>query len=140
MFYQVFSGPTCFPLPIQKNANFSSSDVNITTTLAVSLQIGNYLYSTTNNQLKKIISIGNSGSSFVIESAFNTDVVNDAVNIADASIDYYEVDIFNFGGASGLLNGEEYPNNLIANVKKENDSLVFTIDGTGTKISLLGLV
>lgn len=140
MFYRVFNSATCFPLPILKNGTFTSTGVAVLVNPATSLEVGTYIYSSSLNEVKKITEI-TSATQYVIESSFSSDIsVAENIYISDNSIDYKEVDILNFGGVSGLLNGYEYPNNLIANMKKDTESIVFTIDGSGTKMSILGLV
>ena len=141
MFYRTFTTTTCFPLPISVNSSFVSEGINITlNTPSTSITIGDYLYTTTNNEVRKITEVISS-TQYTIETAFTSDVVEYAtVYIVDQTINYSEVDIINFGYASGLLNGEEFPMNLIANMKRETESIVFTIDGTGTKFGILALV
>lgn len=142
MFYQVFTGKTCFPLPVLLGGSFYSDGTTITTNTVSSLSVGNYLYSSTNNEIKEIIAVGASGNTFTIKSAFTLNVSSDAqdlIQITDTSVDYYEVDILNFGYINGKLNGATYPINLIANIKEHTDPLIFTIDATGTYFSILAL-
>ena len=135
MFYSVYSGKTCFPPSIALTGSFSSKGVIITTNTATTLSVGNYLYSTTNNELKKITKIY-STTSFAVESPFTPDVSEDNTAISDSSIIYSRVIINNFGNASGLLNGAEYPKETIIDLIKNTEDFIFVLDGTGTKISI----
>lgn len=139
MFYQSFSSKTSFPIPVSKNGTFTSSGATVTLFNSTDLQAGDYLYSTSLNEVKKIISFG-ATNTLTIESAFTTDItVNEVIKITDRIV-FSEVDVFNYGGANGKFNGQTMANNTIFNIEKKNDSLVFTIDGTSTSISILAVL
>ena len=135
MYYSVFTSPTCFPLPVAIGGSFSSTGTAITTNTSSSLSVGNYLYSTTNNQIRLITDIGTTGTTFTIDSAFTVDVTNDVTNICDTSVTYTKASVSNYDKVNALFNGQLFYKRSIIDI---DGIIAFTIDGTGTTgISIL---
>lgn len=133
IFYRVFTGKTCFPLPIDKSSTFSSNGLIITINPSTNLTVGDYLYSIYNNELKKITDIISS-TQYKIESAFTFNVESEQVKIADKSIVYTKASISNFTKINGLFNGQTLFKRNVINI---DGNIFFTIDGTGTTIAIL---
>lgn len=134
MFYQVFTSATCFPLPITLNGAFSSIGTKVTTNVVSTLQVGDYLYSTSNNEVIKVMSI-QTVSTYTLERAFTVDVISDAIKIADKSVVYTKISIANSGASDGFLNGSILFQGSIINI--DNSITPFSIDGAGTNIVIL---
>ncbi len=134
MYYKVFNSKTCFPEPVILNGTFSSEGINITTNTISTLQVGDYLYSTTNNELREVATIS-TPTRFTIKSAFSSDVINETIKIADKSVSYAEASIFNFSRTDGLFNGSLFPKRSSINI--DSGIIVFTLDATGINIAVL---
>ncbi len=134
MFYQVFTSATCFPLPITLNGVFSSIGTKVTTNVVSTLQVGDYLYSTSNNEVRKVISI-QTVSTYTLERAFTVDVISDSIKIADKSVVYTKISIANLDKVDGVLNGNILFKRSIVDI--DNSITPFTLDGTGTFLSVL---
>jgi len=134
MFYRVFTSETCIPLPVVMNGAFSSSGVTVTTNIVSDLKVGQYLYSTTNNEVRKVMS-QSTDKKYTIESAFAADVVSDPIRVTDDTVVYTKAIITNFEKVNGKLNEQT----LFARTEVEIDKgdIAFTIDGTGTSIGIL---
>ena len=133
MFYKVYTTPSSFPEPVNLNGLFTSVGVNITTTTPSALIVGDWLYSTSNNEVRKIATISGDNN-LTIESAFTVDVTNEQIKIADKSVSYEKISISNIGAADGLLNGYDVAMGQTINI--EESGVAFSIDGTGTKIAI----
>jgi len=134
MFYQVFTSQTCIPLPVVINGAFSSSGVNITTNIVSDLKVGQYLYSTTNNEVRKVMS-QSTDKKYIIESAFTADVSSDLIYVTDDTVTYTRAVITNFEKVNGKLNEQTLFARSVVEIDKE--PIAFTIDGTGTSIGIL---
>lgn len=139
MFYQSFIGKTCFPLPVSMGGAFTSSGTVVTyNNIITSFLAGDYLYSTSLNEVRLITGFGGSNT-INIESAFSSDItVAEAIKITERVV-FSQVDVYNFG-ADGLFNGQLFPSKTIFNMDKKNDRLVFTVDATGTTVCILALL
>lgn len=135
MFFQTFEGPTCFPLPTDIAGSYVSSGAVITVRNAPDLKVGDYLYNASLNEIKKILAFI-TDNILSIESAFSSDVV-EYVNIKIASRDkvYNKASISNAGSGIGYLNEEEVAIGQTVDINE--GEIYFTIDGTGTKMSVL---
>ena len=134
MKYKVYDTPTCFPEPVSLTGLFTSVGINITTTVPTSLVVGDYLYSTTNNEVRKIVTMP-TPKTLTIESAFTVDVTNEQIKISDKSISYTKISVTNIGVADGTFNGYAFAigqTNII-----EEAGAAFVVDGTGTKVAVL---
>lgn len=136
MVYKVYTTPSSFPEAVNLNGLFTSVGVNVTTTVPSALVVGDYLYSTTNNELRRVMTMP-TPKTLTIESAFTVDVTNQQIKIPDKTIIYTDVSIANFGTVDGFLNGAIFPKRTIENI--EDDVIIFTINGTGTFISVLAV-
>ena len=139
MLYKSFTGKTSFPLPVSLGGTFTSSGTVVTyNNIITSFLVGDYLYSTSLNEVRLITGFGGSNT-INIESAFSSDItVADAIKITER-ITFSQVDVYNFG-ADGLFNGQLFPSKTIFNMEKKNDTLVFTVDAAGTNIAILALL
>jgi len=135
MFFQTFDGPTCFPLPADIAGSYISSGAVITIKNAPDLKVGDYLYNAALNEIKKVLAFI-TDNTLSIESAFSSNVT-EYVNIKIASRDkvYTSASISNAGGGIGYLNEEEVAIGQTVDIKE--GEIYFTVDGTGTKISVL---
>ena len=133
MYYNVFTGKTCFPLPVTLVGTFSSIGISITTTVSTTLAYGDYLYSSTKNEIRQITGI-NSDKSYTIASSFTSDVTNDNVQISDKSITYIKASIAVINTVDGLFNGAIFPKRTVIDI---DGDIHFTVDGTSTAVSIL---
>lgn len=136
IFYQVFDSTSCFPLPVTIGGTFTSEGAFIVTNIVSDLKVGDYLYSTTNNELKLVASI-QTPTRYTLESSFTVNVVNEEIKIADKTIVYTKASLFNFEKVDGLFNGNTFPKRSTINV--DEGIINFTLDGTGTKISIIAV-
>lgn len=148
MFYKVITGKSCFPLPQLLSGTFTSSGTQVTlynTTEAI--KVGDYLYSATLNEIKKVLSFpteGNANSNravpekttlIIIESAFSSDiVVKEALRITERKI-FTDVSVAVINTVDALFNGETFPKRTVLDIEDEN--IHFTVNGTGTAVSIL---
>lgn len=137
MFYQSFIGKTCFPLPITLQGDFTSNGTIVKVTVANQLKIGDNIYSTLKNELRKILSVLD-GNTVKVDRAFTDNVVTaEALKITDRSIVYSSSSVSCFGGADGILNGNVFPVNAVSPVFEKGAA--FTIDATGTRMGITGI-
>jgi hypothetical protein len=133
MFYRVFSTPTCFPLPVDLVGAFTSIGTAITTNVVSTLLVGDYLYSVTNNELRKVISV-ESETTFTLDEAYAADVTDEQITIADKTITYTKASISNYNNTDAEFNGETFFKRSVIDISKD---IYFTIDGLGAELSIL---
>lgn len=135
MFYQSFTGKSCFPLPVAISGTFSSEGVNVTTNIASDLRVGDYLYSTVNNELREVITNA-SPTRYTIKESFSVNAVNEAIKITDKTVSYTKASVFNLSKVDGLFNGFLFAKRT--SIYIDSGVIVFTIDATGgANISVL---
>lgn len=136
MLYKSFVEKTCFPLPIVRGGDFTSSGLTVTLTgTNVSIEAGEWIYSASLNEVRRVREVLQN-EQVTLESPFSTDIaVAEALYVADSSVVYSKVSVSNYGLANGFLNGQTFPKKYVQNI--EEPGAVFTIDATGTFISIL---
>ena len=135
MFFQTIETATCFPPPVDIAGSYISSGSVITIKNAPDLRVGDYLYNSNLNEIRKILSFATENT-HNIESAFSSDVT-EYVNIEISSREkvYTKASVSNAGSGIGYLNEEEIAVGQTVDINE--GEIYFTVDGTGTKISVL---
>lgn len=144
MFYRVYTGPAAFPDPVSRPGNFTSSGTTVTfDTLPIPVLVGDWIYSSTLNQVRRVTQILVSPT-VKIDEPFSPDVLVPepvfVISTTCCACCYTSASITNFGGGNGLFNGELFPDRTVLNVcasSCDGPCVVFTIDASGTKINIL---
>ena len=139
MFYKSYIAKTAFPEVVAYTGTFSSDGVVVTiTSSSEPVRVGQYLYSTLLNEVRKLESITTQEGTVVkgtLKTSFSSNVAEEAIKVSIPI--YHNAYIANFGGADGVLNGSVLPNGGTVNIIEKE--LAFTIDATGTGVSILSV-
>lgn len=143
MFYKVYTGPTAFPPQVARPGTFTTVGKTVTfNTSPYPVAIGDWLYSPSLNEVRRVTKLPGFPTA-IIDSPFLSDLTNEDVYVVQVeccNCCYTQVSITNFGLANGLLNQEIFPKCTVQNIGVSPCSgpcIVFTIDATGTEISIL---
>lgn len=107
-YYKQFAAKTCIPEPVTLIGTFSCTEKSVKIISGGNdLKVGDYLYSTSNNQVRKVLTVQTPGIAN-IDSPFTANVVTPENLIIAGRNKFTTVSVSNEGGVLGKFNGNDF--------------------------------